>query len=263
MGGIKRIDNKPIDYKELGSILDGLNDYLSFTMGRWVPVAFPTGLDQDDNIVWQCWTIGLCDRFLSRLSWFDWHHAQTLESVYKGFMKCWSDPLWKKAIHDVIYWYILSNDPSRGSDTGIVLAQIALEKLAWNYLVIDKKAISEKRFNALTASNRLRLLCSHLSIPQDIPKECMLIKDLKNDPMWDSLWAITEFRNAIVHPKEKEKMQEPDVLYEAWDLSLWRLELVLLRLFDCQDQYANRLTKGKWVGDVERLPWDKNDNKAK
>jgi hypothetical protein len=43
---------------------------------------------------------------------------------------------------------------------------------------------------------------------------------------------------------------------ESWLLTLWYLELSLLRLFNYQGTYANRLIRGGFSGnEAETVPW--------
>jgi hypothetical protein len=46
-----------------------------------------------------------------------------------------------------------------------------------------------------------------------------------------------------------------DYLYEASDLGLWYLELVLLAIFGYQGPYINRLQKVHQNGETEPVPW--------
>ena len=69
----------------------------------------------------------------------------------------------------------------------------------------------------------------------------------------DGAEAITEIRNAIVHPSKELNL--PDGAYcDAWRLSLWYLDLVFLRLLGHEGEYGNRLSK-RSVGEVETVPW--------
>jgi hypothetical protein len=44
--------------------------------------------------------------------------------------------------------------------------------------------------------------------------------------------------------------------WDAWLLGMWYLELVLLRLFDYEGTYSNRLVREGWIGDeVQPVPW--------
>lgn len=78
---------------------------------------------------------------------------------------------------------------------------------------------------------------SHLEIKLEIPARLNNIKNVSKAENWDDgPQAITEIRNAIVHPDPKKRHKgsgaSPVVKNEAWNLGLQYLELVLLKLFD-------------------------------
>ena len=157
--------------------------------------------------------------------------------------------MWSDALKATLYWYIAANDRGIGIgvDTGILLAQIALERLSWTYCVLDKGIAREKDFRprGLSAAKKLRLLLHDLSIPAAIPPEFLTLQaGFKDGPE-----AITELRNSLVHP-DKSRAFSPGSFAEAWRLSLWYLDLVLLRICGHTGNYANRCAC-RWVGEVE------------
>ena len=85
--------------------------------------------------------------------WFSGRPASLLEELFGGFFSLYKNHLWKRALRDVLYWYLRANNTSEGAgvDGGIILAQAALEKLAWVYLVHDAKIVAKKQFAAWQA----------------------------------------------------------------------------------------------------------------
>ena len=119
--------------------------------------------------------------------------------------------------------------------------------------------VSQQAFSArgLSATDKLRMLASTLDIPVDLP-ETMTAMNGKPGRKWaDIPDAITCIRNALVHPSEKKSPFTSAHYCEAWQLSMWLLDLVLLRLCRHTGDYANRLAPEKWAGTVERVPWTK------
>jgi len=61
----------------------------------------------------------------------------------------------------------------------------------------------------------------------------------------DGSEAIAAIRNAHVHssPKNRERLSRTgkEAEYQAWMLSLYYLELILLYLFEYQGEFSNRL----------------------
>jgi type I restriction enzyme M protein len=101
------------------------------------------------------------------------------------------------------------------------------------------------------AADRLRLLLSSLSIPAAIPSELTELSKWPN--LADAPQVLTQVRNSIVHPQRKTKLHTPE-LAECWNLGLWLLELVLLRLFDHNGGYGKRLTT-RFAGGLSQVPW--------
>jgi hypothetical protein len=80
--------------------------------------------------------------------------------------------------------------------------------------------------------------------------------DLKSaDGPADGPRLFTEIRNEIIHPTKNRLSRDHDELVDAWRLSLWYIELVLLRVLRYEGQYASRLLERRWEGDIEPVPW--------
>jgi hypothetical protein len=155
----------------------------------------------------------------------------------------------------VLYWYLNSNHASRGIDAGIILTQAAIERFSYEYAVKDRRLVEAGGFKALKASDKFRLLLSSLDIPIDIPRSLSEIPTLAMQRTWlDSPHALTEIRNAIIHPDHKRHGQDANTYFEAWNLGLWYLELALLRICGYSGSYHNRLVMTP-VGQVEDVPW--------
>jgi hypothetical protein len=142
-----------------------------------------------------------------------------------------------------------------GVDAALILAQTALELLAWNYCVKERRMVSEAAFKprGLTAADKLRLLLSATNVPKEIPPQ---LKSLHHKPggKWaDSTAAITGVRNSLVHPDE-ESRPDDDTYYDAWRLSMHLIELILLRLCEHKGKYSNRLETRR-AGTVVPVPW--------
>ena len=110
-----------------------------------------------------------------------------LAQVFPGFVTLWMNNVWHKSVSDALYWYLGACDRrvGIGVDTGLILAQTALELLAWTYCVRDGKMISETGFQRkLSAADKLRLLASSLDIPLAIPSSLLLCKEGQGRSGW-------------------------------------------------------------------------------
>jgi len=260
MGRAEREDMSPFTSEQLEGILRTLHFFFSFALGRWAGVALPIGFDKTGNRVFEEWGLPLVasGRWRGAFSWFDEHHAELLPQVFSGFMALWTSEVWRKPLEKALYWYLAANE--RGTavtvDMGLILAQAALELLAWNYCVQYRKMISAKAFEprGLSAADKLRLLLSALDIPRDIPASLSALQAKPGSRRKDAADAITGIRNAVVHPSAKKPIPH-ESYYQAWTLGMWHLDMVLLRLCGYTGDYSNRLIPSRGVGAVEPVPW--------
>ena len=152
-----------------------------------------------------------------------------------------------KKIERGLHWYLLGNRGTGFSDADTVLVQAALEYLAYVQLRDDERG----RKSSDTIKNAL----VNLGICVDIPKDCQKLynfaeeHELKHGPH-----ALTELRNDMVHARQRYDTVPSGVHYEAKNLGLWYVEMILLRFFKYRGVYSNRLVE-RWVGEVEHVPW--------
>jgi hypothetical protein len=175
-------------------------------------------------------------------------------------MSLWKNSIWRGSISEALSWYLGANELGTGIcvEMCLILAQTALELLAWTYCVRYRKMISPEAFEprGIAASDKLRLLASALDIPLDIPKTLSALYAKRGCKWKDAADAITGIRNNVVHPHDKERLPEKSG-FEAWLLSMWHLDMALLRLCKHTGKYSNRLKVRKFAGQVEALPWAK------
>ncbi len=258
-GRIARDDGSPFSSQQLSDLLACLHYFLSFALGRWAGPALPIGFDVTGHRVYEEWGI----RMVASGAWngsyscLDEHHGELLSQVFPGFLALWENPVWRTPLAHALYWYLGSctRGTGIGVDTGIILAQTALELLAWTHCVIDRKMVSPAAFKrrGLVTADKLRLLASSLEIPRAIPPGLSVMPPSVGRPWADSMELITGIRNALVHPDAPAALPEQPFV-EGWKLSLWYVDMVLLRLCGHVGSYANRL-KQRWVGEVEIVPW--------
>ena len=259
MGQITREDESTFSSEQLDELLSCLHYFLSFALGRWAGVALPVGFDAAGNKAFEEWGLRITadGPWHGGSSWFDSHHSELLSQLFPWFMKLWTNKLWQKPLRDALYWYVASCDRrvGIGVDAGLILAQTALELLAWTYCVLDRKMISAAAFQPrrLSAADKLRLLASSLNIPLEIPPHLSALHGRRGKKWIDGMEAITDVRNSLVHPAAHQNLLNFSY-FEAWKLSLWYIDLVLLRLCGHSGKYANRLYQ-RWTGQVESVPW--------
>jgi hypothetical protein len=259
VGQINRDDGATFTSDQLDDLIRCLHAFLSFALGRWAGVALPVGFDNAGKRVFEEWGLRLtaADGWHGSKSWFDEHHAELLTETFPGYYALWKNELWNAALWKATYWYVLANGSN--TDAGLILAQTALELLAWTYCVEDRKMVSAVAFSerGLSAMDKLRILASTLNIPLALPPHLKALSAPRpGSGHWqDAMETITRIRNTLVHPHAKFKPHEGSY-YEAMMLSLWYLDLVLLRLCGHKGKYGNRLAPPpRYTGKVECVPW--------
>lgn len=230
--------------------------FLTFVRGDWCDPACAVGFDTDKQIVWEAWSSPRVASY-SATSWFDPHHIEQLEALYPLFRARWdSSEAWQDTLTGVVYWYASAATPGAPNiDAGIILCQAALERLAYQYCVIDRCLVSREGFGRLRAADRFRMMFSSLGLPLAIPAGLAPLAGMANQLRWeDGPHALVELRNGLVHPERKGKGQLGKCYDDGWRLGLWYLELSLLASCGYSGTYANRLTR-EYVGQVEIVPW--------
>ncbi len=259
IGRIVRDDGSTFSSSQLDGLLSCLSYFLSFALGRWSCVALPVGVDALGKRIHEEWGLRIIadGPWPAGSSWFDAHHAELLSQVFPGFFSLWSNDTWQRPLTNALYWYFGATDrgASISVDTTTVHTQAALETLAWTHCVQDRQMVSPRAFGrgGLAAADKIRLLLSSLGIPRDIPNELCALSARVGQEWSDGPEAITQIRNSLVHPNKQSTVSD-DAYYDCWRLSLWYIDLVILRLCRHDGKYANRLKTG-WVGAVESVPW--------
>ncbi|MGG4605064.1 hypothetical protein ACLPHM_09770 [Paenalcaligenes sp. Me131] len=255
---LERNDGKPFSGKDAGEQCHLLDNFLAFVKGGWCTAVCGVGLAGNGE---KTWTTFASPRTSNPpYSWFTPFKASQAERLFPMFANRWqqSDE-WRECLQTVIYWYTQANTSGRSLsiDTAIILAQVALERLAHQYIVVDRKMVSGKGFDDLWASDRLRMLFSLCGIPSEIthavPDISKKNDGFSNSSKWlDGPHAIADIRNSLVHPVSKKDVRGCYV--DAWKLSLWYLELSVLALCGYGGTYTNRLT-ATYTSDSESVPW--------
>ena len=257
-GIIQRCDGETFCVKEAEHVLRGLRAFLSFARGSACGLTLVKAVDQDDRemvLEWgtthtESWSQG-------RIAW-SWlptrDGGDNLSQLFSGFWRLYDDSDWRDTICTVIDWYLNSNNSPL--HVGIILAQAALESICYK---IVGNIIKEKE----SLAEFLRASLEKIEINNEIPES---FQDLKNfstqkvcqkrgqDYKKDGPEAIVEIRNDLIHKKKSYGGFSVEVQMDALHLSLWYLEVILLRKFEYSGQYMNRLR----IADedpFENVPW--------
>ncbi|MEM8720609.1 MAG: hypothetical protein AAGE84_15120 [Cyanobacteria bacterium P01_G01_bin.39] len=285
VGKLEKLDGQTFSGEEAKEFLKIVVDFLSFARGFKVPLALLVGYDAENNKIWQHWEESVGHPWKYVNSWFPVNKAHMLANAFPAFVYWWNS--WEQSAKLSLYWYLEANHSSL-VEQQIILTQVALELIA-NAEEQTKGNASEKLRGLLkkyeipvnipfdNLSNKPSTLASKRSPESSEPLEKLvglknnlkkkLSEQLKKEineknkirieqelNQVDAPYLFTKIRNDIIHSKKKIENLET-YLYEASDLGLWYLELVLLAIFDYQECYGNRLPKYQQNGEMEVVPW--------
>lgn len=274
VGKLEKLNGQTFSGKEATDFFKIVADFLSFARGFKVPLILLVGCDAEGNQIWKNWDSSGGHSWKCIDSWFPTNKANILADVFPGFLNWWND--WGESAKVTLYSYLESNY-AQTLEVTILLSQVTLELIARVLLVEKEKKIGENWFDARSTrtSDKLRKLLERLKIPLEIPtnqppkssftlveklkpKSPPLLKSLRELSLryqWeDGLHALTTIRNDITHSKKKYDFSFLEK-FDASDLGLWYLELVLLAIFDYHGCYHNRLPKYQQNGEIETVPW--------
>jgi hypothetical protein len=261
VGTIKKVDGSSFTVVNVQEVLEALFFWLSFCRGNWVAPILSVGFDEKGKEVWKDWKQWNF-RWCSHVGmWMNRQNSDFLEKTLPGYWDRYKDSLWGDAIKLALAWYLESNRRASGMEASIILGQTALELLGWTTLVEDNKSISNQGFMDLPAADKIRLLLVNNYVPLGIPVHLVELGKAAKAYNWaDGPECLVGVRNALVHPqlKNRKKIQSisASALYEVWNLGLWYLDLIFLRLFGYTAVYSNRLKRQCTYDEtLEGVPW--------
>lgn len=250
VGTVTLADGGAFNGREALEVLEALGYFLSFAISSPTQPFLLVGLDAEDRVRWRTYEPLGVRRFSPRPSWFVGSDPSCLRSGMDGLWKRWASSDDREVAMRAIYLHIDAS--ARGVEPGLVVAQAALELMAWQTLVIERRSLSQVGFDALTAADRLRLLLAGCAIPLDVPPELAeLASHAKGASPSDGPEALTQLRNRWVHPPRRGRLTRGgEERVQAWTLALWYSDLVLLHWLGHRGIYTSRLS-----GTVETVPW--------
>ncbi|MDV3873370.1 hypothetical protein CMT47_19540 [Elizabethkingia anophelis] len=252
---------KALNFGEIGELINILGHFLSFVSGKKNIPLFVAAI-HNNEILYQDFTGYHNYPYEFRPTWSDTYQTDYFSDLFLNFYNLWkSDTNNKFFLKSIIHWYTEINCNSGYSEGALIMAQTALE-LLYNWLVIEnKKLIIGKDSENISASNKMRLLISQLSISYTIPEKFESLEKYRSDSkLPDAIEAIVQIRNAIVHSQEEKRKKLSEIssktIYEAVQLCTWYIELSLLYILKFEDKYSNRCSKEIVKSyKLESLPW--------
>ncbi|HUG00629.1 MAG TPA: hypothetical protein VML95_02065 [Longimicrobiales bacterium] len=246
-----RTDGGQFDLEEGRQITDAVGFLLGFATGSWRTPMFPVGFDAAGERTWEIWTTARQPSWTRREGPMPLLDARFLELLAPGYFAFRAQGETESyAIERAIEWQLAANVAEIGVQGPVVVAQAALELLAWTTLV-QRVGMTKEGFEKLPAADKIRLLFADLDLPTAIPttERTQGLVSLAAEHGWvDGPHCLTAIRNAYVHPKIERQRALRGRMHGARDLALWYVEMCILALCGYRKEYRSR---------VERLaPWE-------
>ena len=244
--------------EEAEAVLKMLVFWFGLLRGAWAGPLFPEGLTAG-RVVWQQFAAWKVAESRQVETWLPERSPIDLTDLFSGFAARWSESAWRGPIRSAVSWLVEANSSRTSLESKIVIAQVALELLAWVRMVETQKLHSRADFKRLSAAGRLRTLLHHIGITAAIPDYLRNLPALCKGDAFDGPGVITKVRNALVHATDDNRAVidslEGSQFLECSQLALQYLELALLAICGYRGKYARRRWRG-WKGDDEVLvPW--------
>lgn len=257
VGQLERETGLPFMHAEARAVLADVGYFLSFASARW---AFPnllTAFDATGAEIWQDWTLSKLSRWRAAHAWWN-EESQSLEAAFAGFLGRRAQTRWQSTLGVLVGWYVEASTGGGTVETGIVLAQAALELFSSMLLVEELGKFASDRFDKFPAARKFRELLNALRVPLTIPTELRaLIGEVSRLAGSDGPQAFTAMRNAIIHAHRIHEVlaAEPKARYETKMLGLWYLELAILWLCGYIGEYRSRFSDPRSGPTASTVPW--------
>lgn len=254
-------DLQPPDSDAIEDLAWRLHVMLGLLAGQNASIGAVAGTDQASRVRWARWSVGRRIGTSRPSSWCALPFMrEAIPAIAEGFSRLDDDAALVKSVDRAASYYMSASGGQEVLDVRIPIACIGLEILGWAVLQRGKW-IGRDALNKLSEGGVLRILLRSLGIPTEVPADCThLTAQLSalGSADWGGPEIIFKVRNQLVHPpKNMDSPEWPsgDLLFEAWQLSTWYLELALLATLGYSGKYQSRLRRGGFVGDLEDVPW--------
>ena len=242
------------DSPEIESIRFSLTLFLSFVSGQLVGSALPVGFADSGEKQFVEWGSTNIDPIAQFESWYDFRFPDRLPPLFERFVDRLAETLWQKPLVTAIRSYATANRLQSDFTFGLATAFMALESLTWTVLVRRESWLDPDGYGKLTAADSLRLLLKWASVPVEVPRYLGALDSVSSSQSMDGPEVLAWIRNRIVHPDKKDQLEYGPVR-DAWKLSLWYLELLLLRLLGYEGPYKSRADPPQPLGESRLIPW--------
>ena len=260
-GGQISFEKRQVEYKVAQEAMNALSIFLSFANARKTSTLFAHGF-QNGVAKWKDYSSYQVDAHKSVISWLPQDSPLNLNAAWVGFNSIWSDDEGKAFLTSVVHWFTTVNGGIGYSEGGLVIAQVGLE-LIFNWWIVERlQRVTPRAGKKLAAAKKLEMILAEVSVSSEIPSAFTDLKtffdgesELTNAPE-----TIVLIRNAIMHSRKskREKLAVVSTMarYQATQLSIWYIELAILKIIGHNGIYFNRCSGSVYAYKAEmNVPW--------
>ena len=254
VGALERQDGSSFSVDQAEGVLDALHWFLSFVQGFWVCPLLIHGLGDEEATVWRKWNVGRTDRNRGVLTWSGPMGLAASQQTFTRFIELWAQPFTNSVLRIAVGQYVSANDPDP-VEVAIIVAQSGLELLGWTEFV-ESGQIGKGTWKRMEAQEKITRLLAVGNIDPAIPSTTPTLVGI--DPNWKTgPQAVAGMRNRLVHPSNRDGSATwpGDALADAWTLSTYYLELMLLHRLGVTEQVHVRIDPSYSNGAKHAPPW--------
>lgn len=262
-GNLELVNRKLFKSEPAARIFETLYWFLSFLNGARCDCILPVGLRHTDTRHWQQWGSRILTPVHRAKSWYTDASRDCVREAAECFHQVWQHENRREWLPLALALYLEANRNTSGVDLALAQSQMALELVSWVALVEEGQALTAAGFNQLSAADKIRLLLFYCQVPPAIPRKLdtlwLTVQKRSDKHKPDGPAVITEIRNSLVHPRRENRAKLKTFCnrskYDAWQLSMWYVEVGLLKLIGYAGPYSNRLGRERPNTVFDLLPW--------
>ena len=239
-GTLERSDGTTFSSEDAQTLLMALDHFLSFVCGARCATTNVIGFGSEGNESWKRWGSYGVSAWGPYRSWFDITAMEALPELFPTFWKQYRE---KPGLGRILRLYSYSN-ACKSVDISNIVTQTILEVFAsWDKL---KGKTGERIAGVLKNSD----------IDTEIPSNFEELERMRTTNSWEhGPHTLVKLRNSWSHADSDHSSGSVKAYYQAKQLGLWYVELLLLRMFKYMGKYASRLSDVQKPGKTEPVPW--------
>ncbi|MFB5664271.1 hypothetical protein [Alteribacillus sp. HJP-4] len=237
IGSISKKNNKSFMTYEIEEVVSKIEWYLSFCSAQKVFIPIQFGYKNNAKN-WENYIIKESHiyPFQFNYGWVPIGAINDFNIFFSQVSQKLSDELWRDVLEVVLEWYLTLNMDGM-MENKIISIHIALEQIAWNYLVIQEQILDREAYNKLRATDILRLLFYQLNISRNIRGNFIdhtIIKKYNND----GVYMFVDCRNNLIHPQKKNDIfKSKDSKFIVYSQGVYFLERAITKLCGYKGKY--------------------------